>query len=128
MIHKSWFVLPPAMEYYYKLKNVSYKTLPDFLPGCNNQDNKIMELIYPRDVNKLYIPVNLDGSMSSVIFEIAHRENNSVIFWHLDNKYIGKTNGFHKLPINASKGKHLLTSVDDKGNELKKYFEVINDK
>ncbi|MEH3112358.1 penicillin-binding protein 1C [Pedobacter terrae] len=30
MQHKSWFILPPAMEYYYKIKNSDYKSLPPF--------------------------------------------------------------------------------------------------
>ena len=34
MIHKSWFVLTPAMEWYYKQKNHDYKPLPPFKPGC----------------------------------------------------------------------------------------------
>jgi len=34
MQHKSWFILTPAMEYYYKQKNADYKVLPPFKAGC----------------------------------------------------------------------------------------------
>lgn len=126
MMHKSWYVLPPAMEYFYKLKNPEYKSLPEFLPGCSESDEKVMELIYPRDVNKVYIPVNLDGSRSSVIFEIAHRKPESVIYWHIDNEYIGMTQNFHQMPVNSSPGSHILTVVDENGNVLTKKLEVLN--
>ncbi len=38
MIHQNWFVLPPAMEWYYKSKNPSYKTLPPMRPGCTDEN------------------------------------------------------------------------------------------
>ena len=31
---KSWFVLPPLMEFYYKQQNPFYKPLPSFKKGC----------------------------------------------------------------------------------------------
>jgi penicillin-binding protein 1C len=126
MVHKTWYVLPPAMGYYYKMKNASYKPLPKFRDDCTPVDQKVMELIYPRDINKVYIPVNLDGTISSVIFEMAHREAGSIIYWHIDNEYIGTTENFHKMPVNTGKGFHTLTAVDEKGNVLTKRFEVLN--
>src|SRR5690606_3341221 len=36
MIHKSWFILPPVMEWYYKRKHYGYHLLPPFKPGCAN--------------------------------------------------------------------------------------------
>jgi penicillin-binding protein 1C len=34
MQHVSWFVLPPAVEYYYKQHHPAYKTLPPFMLGA----------------------------------------------------------------------------------------------
>ncbi len=128
MIHKSWFVLPPAMEYFYEKKNHNYKKLPPFRNDCINtaDNNNPMDLVYPRDINKIYIPVNLVGTTSSTIFEVAHRHSNSIIYWYVDNKYLGETQNENKMAINASKGNHRLTLVDNDGNILKKDFEILS--
>ncbi len=33
----SWFILPPAMEYFYRKKHSEYKTLPPVAEGCNTE-------------------------------------------------------------------------------------------
>jgi penicillin-binding protein 1C len=90
MIHTSWFVLPPAQEWYYKSKNPSYKELPPFKEGCTTASNS-MELIYPKETTKIYVPIELDGTIGKTIFQVAHRKANTIIYWHLDDKYIGST-------------------------------------
>ena len=62
-----------------------------------------------------------------VIFEIAHRNATSKIYWHLDGNYIGDTQDFHQKNISANKGWHELIIVDELGNELVKKFEVLSD-
>jgi len=60
---KKWFVLPPSMEYYYKTKNYEYKVLPPFRPDCAQAgSNNPMEIIYPKDGAKIYVPLEADGS------------------------------------------------------------------
>ncbi|MCD4736600.1 MAG: penicillin-binding protein 1C, partial [Bacteroidales bacterium] len=77
MIRKSWFVLPPVMEYYYRQKNPSYKPLPPYKPGCNpSLEEQIMDFVYPEKNSKIYIPKNLSGKRSKTVFSVAHREKN----------------------------------------------------
>ncbi len=123
----SWFMLPPVQAWYYKKYNATYKKLPPFLPKCkgDNQPN-LFELIYPRQFARVYIPIEQGGNQGSAIFEAAHQNKTATLYWHLDNTYLGLTNGYHQMSINATKGAHLLTIVDSNGNELKQSFEVIN--
>ena len=86
-----------------------------------------MDFIYPKNSNKVYIPIELDGSLGKVIFEIAHRNTTSKIYWHLDGIYLGYTQDFHQLDIHARKGWHQLVVVDELGNELIKKFEVLSE-
>jgi penicillin-binding protein 1C len=53
----------------------------------------MMEFIYPKST-QIYVPVELDGNMGKAIFEVAHRSANAVIYWNLDDEYIGSTKGF----------------------------------
>lgn len=128
MIHQPWFILPPAMEYYYKTRHRDYKILPPFNPACMNdrEAHQQMELIYPRNNAKVYIPVEIDGKPGKVIFNAAHHDPKAILFWHLDDVFMGRTSDFHQLALHPSPGKHTLTLVDDKGNRLTQVFEVLD--
>lgn len=127
MIHKSWFVLPPAMEWYYKLKNQQYKVLPDFRKDCIQSSNAdiAMEIIYPKQSTKIYVPIEIDGSTGKTIFEVAHRSSNAIIYWHLDEQFMGYTKGFHQLELSPRPGLHTLNLVDENGERLSQNFEII---
>lgn len=126
MIHKSWFVLTPAMEWYYKQKNHDYKPLPPFKPGCKfTADGKQLDLIYPQQNAKIYVPLEIDGSRGKTIFKAASRNPGSKIFWHLDDNYIGTTVNFHQMAVSPAVGKHLLTIVDENGESVSREFEIL---
>jgi len=127
IIHKSWFILPPVQEWYYKSKSPLYQTVPPFKKGCNNQDQKVMEFVYPRNTSKVYIPKELSGELGRVVFEIAHRNSGKKIFWHLDTEYLGFTQDIHQMEFYLNKGKHLMIAVDIDGNEIVKRFEVLSE-
>jgi penicillin-binding protein 1C len=127
--NEPWFVLPPAMEYFYRLKHPEYKLLPPAAPGCRSDKNiPVMEFIYPSAGIKIFIPRDQTGSLTRIIAEIAHRNPSKKIFWHLDETYIGLTLHIHQLEINASPGNHVLTAVDDDGNSVRCGFSIIGSK
>lgn len=126
MVNEKWFVLPPSMEYYYKTKNYQYHVLPPFRSDCALAErSNPMELIYPKDGAKVYVPLEADGSRGRMICNAAHRQAGVKIFWHLDDKYVGETSDFHQVALNPSAGKHHLTLVDGNGNNLQINFEVL---
>lgn len=125
--NKNWFVLPPSMEYYYKTKNYSYHVLPPFRPDCIQAENSNpMEVIYPKNGAKIYVPLEADGSRGRVIFNAAHRQAGVKIFWHLDDKYLGETKTFHQIALNPLPGKHQLTLLDGNANTIHVNFEVLS--
>lgn len=125
IVTKSWFVLPPVQEYYYKEKVISYASLPPVKPGCI-ESKASMEMIYPKHLARIFIPRDLAGKEGQVLFQVAHSQNNAAIFWHLDGTYMGSTRGYHQLALQPAKGKHVLTLVDEQGNSLVRQFEVIS--
>ena len=121
MVHKSWFVLPPVQEWYYKKKNSTYKSLPPF----KDQEEDIMQFIYPRRRAKILVPIELDGTLGKTVFEIAHRRPEALLFWHLDQEYIGETKNIHQMGFYPGIGEHELLVIDEKGNQLVQSFEII---
>ncbi len=125
MVHKSWFVLPPVQEWFYKVKSPLYQSLPPYRNDCQTEEKRIMEFIYPKSPNKIFIPKELSGEQGRAIFELVHRNSGVKVFWHVDGQYIGQTQDFHQLEIIAPAGYHVLVVTDEKGNELVKRFEVV---
>jgi hypothetical protein len=56
---------------------------------------------------------------------VAHRSANAVIYWNLDDEYIGSTKGFQWNGIEPEPGKHLLTLIDQQGDRLRAIFRCF---
>jgi penicillin-binding protein 1C len=125
--HVNWFVLPPVQEYYFKSKNPSYKSLPPFRPDCQSTFTvPSMDLLYPKPGARIFIPRELDGSSGSSVFELAHRNMDAIVYWHLDGKYMGETQKMHQIKLNPGYGDHILVLIDGAGEVLERRFEVIS--
>jgi penicillin-binding protein 1C len=126
MKHVSWFVLPPLMETYYKFRHPEYSILPPYKDGCALAvSQSVMEMVYPKKSNRIFIPVELDGKTGECIFEVAHHQPTLKIHWHLDDLYLGSTQDIHQMSLQPSKGKHTVTLVDENGERLEQKFEII---
>lgn len=125
IINEPWFVLPPAMEYFYRLKHTDYKPLPPFAPGCGSEKPEaVMEFIYPHQGINIFIPRDQTGEQTRIIAEIIHRDRSKKIFWHLDEKYSGTTRLIHQIEILAGPGSHILTAVDEDGSSISCSFTI----
>jgi penicillin-binding protein 1C len=124
IVSKSWFVLPPVMEWYYKSKNVDYLNLPPFREDCvNTQQDKFMDFIYPKANTKVILAKDFNGKVQPAIFKVALSNSNSELFWYVDQKYLGATKTFHEMPVFATNGFHIITVVDSNGNEVRRKVE-----
>lgn len=129
MQHRPWFVLPPIEEFYFKSKNPGYASPPPFRADCMGSQmahtQTPMQLIYPKNPTRIYVPVDLDGKLSSTVFQVAHRSADAEIFWHLDGVYLGSTRTFHQMALQPPVGAHVLALVDKDGYRLEQRFEIV---
>ena len=114
---KTVFKLPPAMEWYYRERHPEYQTV-------TLNDAPVMEFIHPSEGSVLRLPRQLDGSLSGVIFQLAHSERNATVYWHMDGHYLGKTTFLHQLVLSPEPGKHELTAVDQQARTVSVHFSV----
>lgn len=121
---KTYFTLPPAMEFYYASKHPEYQEVPPLHPDCGLDGELPMTFIYPKNEESVILPKNFNEAINDVIFKIAHRNPQAKVFWYLDNSYIGTTEDFHELAIAPEIGIYVLTVVDSDGNEIKKTIEI----
>ncbi len=121
------FILPPALEWYYKLMHSDYHTLPPFREDCMESiPGRSMSFIYPSKSGQIYVPLELDGRRGRTVFKAAHRDPEATIFWHLDKQYLELTHGIHQMAIAPEPGMHTLTLVDELGEILTMDFEVLS--
>ncbi len=119
-----WFQLDPVAGYFYKKHHPSYKPIPQFSEDCGYQPSKEIAIIYPTSETKIYLPKNFNGDQELLQLHATHANTKQTLFWHLDEEYIGKTEGIHQLNIVPNRGKHKLLVMDKKGNSASVRFGV----
>ncbi len=115
---KSWFSLPPLMEFYYKRTHPIYKSLPPFRNDCVSTNDSPMEFIYPKSGSRISLTKNFEGKKNELVLKLAHAEPETEIYWYLDELYLQQTKTFHEIGIIPSEGNHKITAVDAFGNEV----------
>jgi penicillin-binding protein 1C len=129
MKHVPWFVVSPVQEYFFRQHSLFYKPLPEFMEDCSSEGNfHQLEIVYPRNDFKIYVPVDESGRRSRCIFKAAHKNGEASLFWYLDGEYKGETKKFHQLALLPGTGKHELSITDNFGESVKCSFEVIDKK
>jgi len=121
-----WFILPPALGAYYKFRDPYYKPLPPLMADCIDNRQKPMQFIYPAGDRKIMIPAGQDGTTGEVVFEAAHHNPSTIIYWHLDDEYLGFTRDLHKMSFQPTKGEHTITLVDGNGERMVARIEIID--
>ena len=112
------FVLPPAMEWFYKPHH------PEYTGARKAASTQVMEFIYPSSGTVLYLPRQLSGEVEGVVFRVAHHSSDATLWWHLDQSFVGETRFIHELRLAPPIGKHTLTVVDGDGNSVTLPFTV----
>jgi len=126
MQHRGWFELPPAMAFYYRKYHPEYQKIPAFRPDCLQEaSGSLMSFLYPTEKTKIYLPVDMDENRESAIFKATHQDPKSVLYWHLDDEYLGFTEDLHTMNIFAKAGQHTVTIVDEQGNQTATEFEIV---
>lgn len=126
IISKSWFVLPPVMEWYYKNNHVDYYALPPYRNDCIVHEwEESMGFIFPtKDNVKIILTRNFDGEWQPAVLKVAHSNRETELFWYLDDRYLGSTKTFHEMSLLVSDGQYWVTVVDAKGVEIKRRIIV----
>lgn len=129
MQHRSWFLLPTAIEKFYRLNHPDYESVPPFRSDCQQGDGQGgLAILYPLDKQKIYLPYDFTEQQRKVNFEAAHSQSEAIIFWHLDDLYLGQTSLIHQMELQPPPGKHVLTLSDERGTTRTVHFEMLGNK
>jgi len=125
---RDWFVLPPDQAHYYQQYHADYQPLlawrTDCVAGVSNSLDAL-SVVYPQEGTQIYLPRELDGKLGQVVFRAVPSHPEDLLYWHLDNQFLGTTQNFHQLAVQPTTGKHRLAVVDEAGNRIERGFEVL---
>lgn len=121
---KSWFVLPPLMEYYYKIKNPFYKQLPKFRNDCLGESKNGMKFIYPSETSTIFLPKDFDGNKNELVVKVAHSNKDAVLYWYVNTVYLGTTKELHEFAMNLKTGDYQISVTDNFGNEISRKVTI----
>ena len=126
IIHKSSFILPPLMAFYYKKKHPFYTILPPFRNDCSGESVSKMDFIYPKENTTFYLTKNFKEEKKGFVLKLVHSNPSLKVFWYLDRLFIGSTQNIHEFEVLPTKGKHLITAIDELGNEINREIEILD--
>lgn len=121
---KSWFVLPPLLEYYYKKQNPFYKTLPKFRNDCLGDVKNVMKFIYPTENSTVFLPKDFNGKQNELVLKVAHSNNDAILYWYANNIFLGTTQELHSFAFQPKVGEFNFTVMDNFGNEIQQKITV----
>jgi len=126
MQHVDRFVIPSTIEKFYKIHNPEYRSLPPYNKECMSKINEnSVSIIYPRNKQRIYLPMDFNEERRKVVFEATHRNSSETIYWHMDGVYYGQTSEIHQLEFQPGIGEHKLTLMDENGASKLVMFEVL---
>ncbi len=110
------FVLPPQMEWYYLKRSADYSRLPPLHPELaqNGADGRLV-LVNPARGDTVYLPLDFGSGREKLVCEAFHSNPQEMLFWHLDDEFLGSTSGFHTIEISPGPGVHSVTVMDGEG-------------
>ena len=126
MHHTPWFALPAAQAFYYTRRHTDVRPLPPWAPGCApEEDVHPIGILDPKPGAQIHVPVELDGRPGRLVMQGAHLDANATLYWHLDERYLGRTEDVHEMEVWPGPGDHVVTVVDQTGARLERRFTVL---
>ena len=126
---ESYLVYPPDVTQFLRERGIIISKVPPHNPKCKLYSEKnTIQILYPENNAKIFIPRDIGSKMQSIIIKVAHRIKNSRVFWYLDKEYIGFTDSIHKKSIMLKNGWHKISVVDEFGNKKSIRFYTYSKK
>ena len=122
----SRLVLPPEVAQFMRSRGINYSPLPPHLPDCPaTPAEPSLRFVYPEPRARVMIPRDFQGIRQNITVTVAHRIQESRVFWYVDGDYQGATRGTHKMALKLAPGWHRITVIDDEGNSRERALMVV---
>ena len=118
-------IVPAAVRDVFVRTGQAVDDIPVHSGNCPNfLDESRLELVYPVNGIKIFIPRDFDGEYEKVVFSAKHHQPDTHLFWYLDGALVGETVTHHQVALTLEPGKYELTVQDEEGFERKAVFSA----
>lgn len=115
-VQKNVTIYPPDIAYYLREKGQFIEKLAPHYPGCPAyQVQNTISIIYPNLDAKLFLPRDFDGKTQSVICKVGYNGAGKIVYWYLDNEFLGTSEGEHKMAVVFNEGWNTIKVIDEFG-------------
>lgn len=116
-------IYPPDIVQYLRSRGHLISTIPLHKESCPIMGHlNPLEILYPQNNAKLWIPRDLDQQLEKITLKAAHQNKEAMVYWYMDKIYLGATENNHVFPVTLSKGWHELEVIDQMGASKKTAF------
>ena len=84
-----------------------------------------MEFIIPKSNEVFYLTTDFNDSKNHIVLKVIHTKSRTKVFWYLDRKFTGITENIHEMEVLPKIGKHIITAMDELGNEISREIEIL---
>ncbi len=110
------FVAPPAAREILARTGRHVDEVPVHSSNCPDfRDEHRMELVYPLDGIKIFVPRDFDGVHERIVFTAKHQRPSTHLFWYLNGSLVGETVDIHECSVDLFPGEYTLTVEDEDG-------------
>ncbi|MDE3001441.1 MAG: penicillin-binding protein 1C [Gemmatimonadota bacterium] len=121
----SRLVFPADVSQHLRERGQVQGMVPPHKPDCPaGAGSDPLKIVYPRHNARLWLPRDFGGARQKVAMRVAHRDKKRVLYWYLDDRYLGSSRGRHVKAAELARGWHTLNVVDESGNRDRKRFFV----
>ncbi|MFZ0391947.1 MAG: penicillin-binding protein 1C [Calditrichia bacterium] len=122
---ESYLVYPPQVISRLRRLGHILNEMPAHTSNCPARPpEEAIEIVYPTPRAHIWIPRDVDGMLQKVTLRAAHREPQQLLFWYMDNHFLGKTSTEHVQAATLAAGWHKLEVVDESGNRAQSRFFI----
>ena len=126
-ITRNMFILPPAIEHYYRSRHPEYSPLPPVKLSQVNGSHAAtpMRFLTPADGSVIRLARQMDGQRAKFTCSVAHSDPDIELFWHCDDTYVGVTKDLHTIQMDISSGVHTISVTDTYGQTESVTIRII---
>jgi penicillin-binding protein 1C len=76
---------------------------------------------------KLFLPRDFDGRTQSVICRAGHSGTGQIVYWYLNDQYLGSTINDHKMNVVFQEGWNTVKVIDENGaQDIQRVFATFS--
>ena len=121
----NYLIFPSEVSYYLKKRGQFVENVPLHNPACTKTGSMVpIQIVYPLDSAQIWVPRDFGGEQQRIVARCTHQSDSGLIYWYLNDNYLGTTRQKHTMSICPQPGKNKFLISDEQGNNVSSTFNA----